>query len=69
MNTHNTDETVILEVFTDPVTAAIAQSKLTEAGVESFLQEENVMGLNPTGGVELKVFSHDRDKAKELLSK
>ena len=64
---HNNDETVVLEVFTDTLAASMAQSKLKEAGIESFLQEENVMGLDPIGGVELKVFSHDRERAKEII--
>ena len=68
MNTHNKDEIVVLEIFTDPAIAAIAQGKLQEQGIESFIHDENVMGLNPLGGVKLKIFSKDVEKARDVLS-
>lgn len=37
----------------------MAQNKLAEAGIESFVHDENVLGMNPLGGVKLKVFSKD----------
>ncbi len=68
MKTHTEDETVVLQVFNDILSASLAQSKLQEAGVESFLLDENVVGLNPLGGVELKIFSKDVELAKKVLS-
>ena len=67
MNIHDKEETVVLEIFNDSVAASLAQIKLAEEGIESFLQDENVVGLNPLGGVELKIFSKDMEKAKTVL--
>jgi hypothetical protein len=68
MNKHNEDETVVLEVFNDSLTAGFVQNKLKEEGIESFLVDENVVGLNPLGGIELKIFSKDVERAKKILS-
>ena len=68
MNTHNEDETVVLEIFNDSLAAGFAQSKLKEEGIESFLADENVVGLNPLGGIELKIFSNDLERAKKILA-
>jgi hypothetical protein len=68
MNKHSEDETVVLEVFNDSLTAGFAQNKLKEEGIESFLLDENVVGLNPLGGIELKIFSKDLERAKKILS-
>jgi len=67
MNKHNEDEIVVLEIYNDTVAAGFAQSKLQEAGIESFLQDENVVGLNPLGGIELKIFSKDAEKARQVI--
>jgi len=68
MSTHNEDEIVVLEIFNDSLTAGFAQNKLKEEGIESFLVDENVVGLNPLGGIELKIFSNDLERAKKILS-
>ena len=68
MNTHTEGDTIVLQVFNDTLSATLAQSKLQEAGIESFLQDENVVGLNPLGGVELKIFSKDLELTKKTLS-
>ncbi len=48
--------------------ASIVQNKLREEGIDSFLVDENVVGLNPLGGVEVKIFSRDLKTAKKILS-
>ena len=68
MNTHNEDEIIVLEIFNDSLTAGFAQNKLKEEGIESFLADENVIGLNPLGGIELKIFSRDLERAKKILA-
>jgi hypothetical protein len=68
MITHNKDETVVLKIFNDSLAANFAQNKLREEEIESFLVDENVVGLNPLGGIELKVFSRDFKKAEKILS-
>ncbi len=69
MDTHHSGESVeVLGTFNDSVEAGAIQIKLKEAGIESFLHDENVVGLSPLGGVKVKVFSKDLQKAKELLA-
>ena len=42
---------------------------LKENGINSFLNDENVLGMDPVGGVELKVFESDKDVAEKILKK
>lgn len=68
MDTHHSGETIeIIGTFNDIVEAGVVQSRLKEAGIESFVHDENVLGLNPLGGVKLKVFSKDIELAKKIL--
>ena len=68
MKKHNHDETVMLEIFDDLGAATTAQSKLKDQGIDSFIHDDNVMGLDPVAGIKLKIFSKDLEKAKKLLS-
>jgi hypothetical protein len=68
MITHNKDEIIVLKIFNDSLAANFAQNKLREEGIESFLVDENVVGLNPLGGIELKIFSRDLEKSQKILS-
>ena len=61
------DSTIILSTFSDILEASFAQDKLKENGIDSFLENENVVGLNPLGGIELKIFSKDKEKAQLIL--
>ena len=68
MITHNKDEIVVLKIFNDSLAANFVQNKLREEEIESFLVDENVVGLNPLGGIELKIFSRNLEKSKKILS-
>lgn len=69
MDTHHKGETLeVVGTFNDMVEAGVMQTKLKEVEIESFLHDENVMGLNPLGGVKLKVFSKDKDAAKAIIA-
>jgi len=61
------DKTIVLHIFNDPTEAALAQDKLKANGIDSFLENENPIGLNPLGGTELKIFSADKEKAEGIL--
>ncbi len=61
------DNTILLHTYNDMVEAEIAKEKLSANGIESYLENENVMGLDPIGGVELKVFSKDKEAAEKIL--
>jgi len=62
------DHTVVLSIYNDIVEANIVQEKLKANGIDSFLEDENVMGLNPLGGIELKIFSKDKEAAEKILA-
>lgn len=62
------DHTIVLSIYNDIVEANVAQEKLKANGIDSFLENENVMGLNPLGGIELKIFSKDKEAAEKILS-
>lgn len=59
--------TMVLRVFNDIVEATIARDKLTANGIASFVEDENPIGLNPLGGIELKIFEKDRAIAEEII--
>ncbi|MBK6545692.1 MAG: DUF2007 domain-containing protein [Saprospiraceae bacterium] len=68
MNSNNERKTIVLQVFPNLLEANLCKSKLLENGIDSFLLDENVIGLNPLGEVELKIFEEDLDKARILLT-
>jgi hypothetical protein len=44
------------------------QDKLKENGIESYLEDENVMVLYPVGGVELRIFEQDKEAAEKIIT-
>jgi len=68
MNTRNADETMVLEIYNDQAEAQAAKSKLEDNGITVVLVDENAVGLNPLGGIELKIFTKDISRAREILS-
>lgn len=64
---HEKDKTIVLHTYSDMTEAQMIQDKLAENGIESFLNDENVMGLDPVGGVELRIFSTDKEAAEKII--
>jgi hypothetical protein len=62
------DKTILLHTYNDLQEAQMIQDKLKENGVESYLENENVMGLNPVGGVELRIFEKDIEIAEKIIA-
>ncbi len=62
------DKTVVLHTYLDMPEAKMIQDKLKENGIASSLNDENVLGMDPVGGVELKVFEKDREAAEKIIS-
>jgi hypothetical protein len=60
--------TIILHTYNDMQEALMVQSKLKDNGIDSFLQDENVMGMDPIGGVELKIFEKDKETAEKIIT-
>jgi hypothetical protein len=61
------DKTIVLYTFNDIQQATLMQDKLMAIGINSFLENENPIGLNPLGGIELKIFSKDNERAKKII--
>lgn len=61
------DTTIVLHTYADPLEAKMVQDRLKENGIPSFLNDENVMGLDPIAGAELKVFEKDREEAERII--
>jgi len=63
------DDTIItLHTYSEMREASFAQHKLKAQEIESFLEDENVAGLNPLGGVELKIFFKDKERAEKIIT-
>jgi hypothetical protein len=62
------EKTIILSTFNDMLEATFIQDKLRVNGIDSFVQNENPIGLNPLGGIELKIFLKDKEAAEKIIS-
>ncbi len=62
------DKIIVAQIFNDIMGATIAQDKLKANGIDSFLEDENPIGLNPLGGIELKIFSKDKEEAAKIIT-
>ncbi len=62
------NKTIVLYTFNDLQEATLTQNKLKANGINSFLENENPIGLNPLGGVELKIFSKDKEGAEKIIN-
>lgn len=62
------EKTIILSTCNDMLEATFIQDKLAANGINSFVQNENPIGLNPLGGIELKIFEKDKEAAEKIIS-
>ncbi len=62
------EKTIILHTYNDMLEAKMIQDKLKENGIDSYLSNENVMGLDPVRGVELKIFEKNKEAAEKIIS-
>lgn len=65
--TKEKDRTVTLHTYADLTEAQMMQDKLKEKGIASFLHDDNVLGMDPVAGVELKIFEKDKEEAEKIL--
>lgn len=64
---------VTIQTFTAPHEAQLAKGQLESCGIEAFVQDDHVVGIQPwysmaVGGVKLLVFETDRAEALNILS-
>jgi hypothetical protein len=62
------DTTIVLHTYNSLQEATIALDQLKENGIGAYLLEENVMGLDPVGGTELRIFEKDKAAAEKILA-
>jgi len=62
------DSTILLYTYPDILEANIVQDKLKAAGIDSFIEQEDVIGLNPIGGIKVKIFSKDLEAAEKIIN-
>ncbi|MBN1133258.1 MAG: DUF2007 domain-containing protein [Bacteroidales bacterium] len=66
------EKIVTLRTFSNSTEAKIVKSKLDAYGIPCMLTNENILGINPIfdhtiGGVQLKVFEKDIERAEIIL--
>ncbi len=61
------ENTIVLHIYNSLQEATIALDQLKANGINAYLLEENVMGLDPVGGTELRIFEKDSAAAKAVL--
>ena len=62
------DKIIVHQTFSDFMEAKAMQNKLNENGITSSLTDENVLGMDPIAGVELKIFEKDKEASLRLLN-
>ena len=62
------EKTIILQSFSDMMDAQAVHARLSEYGIASFLNDENVLGMDPVAGVELKIFEKDKEAALRIIN-
>jgi hypothetical protein len=67
MNRKTDEETIVVATYNDIAEASAAKTILEEAGITAALVDKNEVGLNPLGGIEVKIFERDLSKARQLL--
>ena len=67
------DKIVTLDAFYDHMLAEIIRARLEANGISCFIADNNIIGANPlynqaVGGIKIKVFEHDLEKCRDILS-
>lgn len=69
MSNHIASEhTIVLHTYPELSEAQMVLEKLKENGIDSFLNDKNVLGMDPIGGVELRIFEKDKEAADRILA-
>lgn len=68
-----TDRIITFATYYDPMLAEIVKGRLEANGIPCYLADENINTIMPiynqlTGGVKLRVFAHDIERANQLIA-
>lgn len=63
---------ITIKTFDNPIDAHLLRTRIESEGVNCFLFDENIVGLNPlynvmVGGIKLKIKEDDVDRVKAIL--
>ncbi|MGJ7032267.1 hypothetical protein [Niabella hirudinis] len=67
MTSHSQDAIIVVRTYSDIAAAISAKEKLEEAGITATIDDMDVVGMTPLAGIEVKIFSKDQDKARQVL--
>ena len=62
------ESTVLLYTYNDELEANIVRDNLKAAGIDSFIEKEDVVGFDPGGGIKVKIFSKDMEAAEKIIN-
>lgn len=67
------DKIITLASYYDPMEAQIVRGRLEANGISCFIADDNMLAANPfynqaLGGVKLKVFEHDLEQCRGILT-
>ena len=62
------DGTLLLYTYNNELEANIVRDKLKAAGIDSFIEKEDVVGFDPGGGIKVKIFSKDMEAAEKIIN-
>ncbi len=60
--------TIVFKTYSSIAEATVILDKLETNGIRAFLNDENVLGLDPVAGVELKIFEKDLAAVENILT-
>ncbi|HEX7754684.1 MAG TPA: DUF2007 domain-containing protein [Niabella sp.] len=61
------DEIIVVKTYSNIAEAISAKEKLEESGIAATIDDMDVVGMTPLAGIDLKIFSRDLEKARQLL--
>jgi hypothetical protein len=64
---------VVIATFTNTLDAHVLKGRLESEGIECFLKDENMIGMNPftsnaLGGIKLQVWEDEAEWAKDVIT-
>ena len=62
------ESTVLLYTYNDELEANVVRDNLKAAGIDSFIEKEDVVGFDPGGGIKVKIFSKDMEAAEKIIN-
>lgn len=60
-------QTLVYQTYISIAEATVILDKLESNGIKAFLKDENVLGLDPVSGIELRIFEKDLQLVKQVL--